>query len=112
MIDISEDVTMKTAVAFLVASTFSICAFGAEPLDRPIGIEAENWIPVSDKLGFVIVATTEPAVPRIQQPNTLLLLNKVAPDAPAAGFFMIKSENGWRRLVVLSPADIAAAAKG
>lgn len=103
---------MKIAFAFLVASMFSVRAFGAEPVDRPIGIEAENWIAVSDKLGFVILATTEPAIPRIQQPSTQLLLNKVAPEAPAAGFFMIKGENGWRRLVVLSPADIAAATKG
>ena len=102
---------MKTAVAILVAM-FSACALGAEPADRPIGVDSENWIPVSDKLGFVVVATTEPAMPQIQHPDTRLLLNAVTPEAPAAGYFMIKGENGWRRLVVLTPADIAAATKG
>lgn len=99
---------MKAALAVLVAM-FSACAFGAEPADRPIGIEAKDWIPVSDKLGFVVVGMAEPALRIIQQPDSRLLLNKVAPEAPVAGYFMIKAENGWCRLVVLTPADIAAA---
>lgn len=105
---------MKRSVSlvFVLASLFSFFAFAAEPGDRPIGVEAKDWIPVTANLGFVVVAITELA-PGIQGPTSpQLLLNEVAPAAPAAGYFMIKSENGWRRLVVMTPADIAAAAKG
>jgi hypothetical protein len=102
---------MKQVTTFFVAMLFSLCAVSAEP-NPPIGVDPEQWIQIADNLGFVVVTTTEPAVPRPLGPNPQLLLNKVAPEAPAAGYFMIKGENGWRRLVVMTPADIAAAAKG
>jgi hypothetical protein len=102
---------MKQPTTFLVAMFFSLCAVSAEP-NRPIGVDPEQWIQIADNLGFVVIATTEPAVPRPIGPNPQLLLNKVAPEAPAAGYFMIKSENGWRRLIVMTPADIATATKG
>jgi len=102
---------MKSIVTLLVAMLFGVCALGAEPTTRPVGVEPESWIQVTENLGFVVVSTTEPTIPRIQSPNPQLLLNKVAPEPPAAGYFMIKSENGWRRLVVMTPADIAAAVK-
>jgi hypothetical protein len=103
---------MKSIATFFVAMFFGVCALGAEPADRPVGVEPESWIQVTENLGFVVVSTTEPTIPRVQGPNPQLLLNKVAPEAPAAGYFMIKSQNGWRRLVVMTPADIAVAAKG
>jgi hypothetical protein len=105
-----EDSVMKPAMIFLVALLFGVCAFAAEP-DRPIGVDSNNWIQISPNLGFVVVATSEPASPKLEGSNPQLLLNKVAPEAPAAGYFMIKSQSGWRRLVVMTPADIAAAVK-
>ena len=81
--------------------------------ERPIGVEAKDWIPVSDKLGFVIVTTVEPpadkniyAQPRDARP---LFAPVAPPPASAAGYFMIKTADGWRRLVVMSPADISVA---
>ena len=104
---------MKSIATFLVALLFGMCALGAEPTNRPIGVEPEDWIPVSDNLGFVVV-TTEPAIPQVQGATVSrqLLLNKISPEPPAAGYFMIKSGDGWKRLVVMTPADIAAATRG
>jgi len=101
---------MKRLAALLVVLLFNIGAHGAEPGDHPIGVETKDWIRIGENLGFIVVATKEP-VPRIQGPSSLLLLNKVAPDAPAAGYFMINGENGWRRLVVFRPDDVVTAAK-
>jgi len=100
---------MKSIATFFVALLFGVCALGAEPTNRPIGIEPENWIPVTDNLGFVVVKT-EPAIPQVRGANESrqLLLNKVSPEPPAVGYFMIKSGDGWRRLVVMTPADISA----
>jgi hypothetical protein len=35
-------------------------ALGASGSDRPAGVDAQNWIPVSDKMGFVV---TTPSIP-------------------------------------------------
>jgi hypothetical protein len=89
-------------------------AFGADTGDRPIGVEAQDWIPVSEKLGFVVVSTV--GSPKANFPNppqgerALPLLRGVMPPAPAAGYFMVKTSDGWRRLVVMTPADLATAA--
>jgi hypothetical protein len=115
---------MKTSVLSIsiLAAFLSAGAWAAEPErpaaatpwtappDRPIGVEADDWIMISEKLGFVVVATTE-AMPEIQGPNPTLLLNRIAPDPAAKGYFMIKGANGWRRLVVMTPSDIAAVAR-
>lgn len=100
---------MKLSLVLLIVSFIATPAFAVEPPDRPIGVEAKNWIAITDKLGFVVVATTEPTIPRLEGPSRQLLLNEVAPPAPAAGYFVIKTEDGWRRLVVMAPADLAAA---
>ena len=89
-------------------------AFGADTGDRPIGVEARDWIPVSEKLGFVVVSTV--GNPKVNYPNApqgeraLPLLRGVTPPVPAAGYFMVRTIDGWRRLVVMTPADLAAVA--
>jgi hypothetical protein len=105
---------MKSIATFFVALLFGVCALAAEPTNRPLGVEPENWIPLTDNLGFVVVATTEPVIPQVQGATVSrqLLLNEVSPEPPAAGYFMIKSGDGWRRLVVMTPADIVSATKG
>ena len=90
---------MKTiAAAFLVcASIFTLCiAVGAAETDRPAGVAASNWIPINDKLGFVVIPPeTYPAATPDKQ--SLLL-------APAAsGYLMARSGVGWQRLVIVEP---------
>ena len=136
---------MKNSVRFSLVSAFAFLAhlaMAAEPADhsnvdsgdRPIGVEAKDWIPISDKLGFAILKTEqspsdkatlgldrpciaipraakrEPQTPATQYLGQCIPVTRVAtPPAPAAGYFMVKTAEGWRRLVVMTPADILAA---
>jgi hypothetical protein len=88
----------------IIAATFLICAsiltihfaVGAAGTDRPSGVAAPNWIPINDKLGFVVMPPeTYPVVSTDKQP---LLLTPAA-----SGYFMARSSLGWQRLVIAQP---------
>ncbi|HEV2701940.1 MAG TPA: hypothetical protein VGV09_09945 [Steroidobacteraceae bacterium] len=64
--------------------------------DRPQGVAAGAWIPLNARLGFV-VAPPDASRPHAAASNDLLL----AP--PVAGYFMIKGETGWSRVVLADP---------
>ncbi len=64
--------------------------------DRPPGVAAGAWISLNARLGFV-VAPHAADQPPVAGGNALLL----AP--PVAGYFMIKSETGWARVVIADP---------
>jgi hypothetical protein len=83
-------------VMSLVAASLLVVHFasGATVPDRPAGVEARNWIPVSGTLGFVVVA---PDTPMVASRDALLLM------PPAEGYFMAKTGSGWRRLVIVEP---------
>ena len=52
---------MKAIAASLLilASVLAVhFANGASSPDRPAGVDAQNWIPVSDKMGFVVTTPT------------------------------------------------------
>jgi hypothetical protein len=90
---------MKTIAATLLilASVLTVhFASGASGPDRPAGVNAENWIPVSDKMGFVV---TTPRIYPMPMPDrqTLFL------TAPAEGYFMVHTGNVWQRLVIQDP---------
>jgi hypothetical protein len=70
-------------------------AHGTSIGDRPAGIEARNWIPVSDKLGFVV--TTPNQYPSAAPAQALLL------TPPAEGYFMVRVGNGWQRIIINDP---------
>jgi hypothetical protein len=85
---------MKAIAAILLvfASVLAVhFASGASPGDRPAGVNNENWIPVSDKMGFV-VTSSHPFPP----PAVML-----AP--PAEGYFMVRTGNGWQRIIIQDP---------
>lgn len=104
-------VSILATSATLAAEPAKPPAFGADLGARPIGVEANEWIPISDTLGFVVVSTQADPI-RYEGPppgeRTRPLLRGVMPPAPATGYFMVKTTDGWRRLVVMSPADLAA----
>jgi hypothetical protein len=81
------------AVSLLIlASVLAIhFANGASSPDRPAGVEAQNWIPVSDKMGFV--ETSSHPFP----PDDVML----AP--PAEGYFMVHTGNRWQRIIINNP---------
>jgi hypothetical protein len=62
--------------------------------DRPQGVAAGAWISLNPRLGFVVAPTVRAPVAGA---NALLL----AP--PVEGYFMIKGETGWSRVVIAEP---------
>jgi hypothetical protein len=64
--------------------------------DRPPGVDAGAWISLNARLGFVVAPHAANQPPGAGG-NALLL----AP--PVAGYFMIRSETGWARVVIADP---------
>ena len=83
-------------LAVLSLSLVSYTSFGTDTQDRPAGVTAANWVPVSDRLGIVLVQSEAP-IARPISPTTLLL------RPPVSGYYMVKGANGWTRLVIVEP---------
>ena len=88
------------AASLLILSTVLTIHFarGASTPDRPAGVDAHHWIPVSNKMGFIV--TTPQSVPGAlvtadQQP---LLLSP-----PAEGYFMVHTGHTWQRIIIQNP---------
>jgi hypothetical protein len=79
-----------TAVLFVVSAFAIHFAIGASSPDRPAGVDARNWIPVSDKMGFVV--TTPRVFPMPMPDRQVLFLT-----TPAEGYFMVHTGNVWQR---------------
>jgi hypothetical protein len=68
------------AILLVLASVLAVhFAIGASSPDRPAGVDAQFWIPVSDKMGFVV---TTPRIYPMPMPDRHALL--LAP--PAEGY--------------------------
>jgi hypothetical protein len=93
------------AAAFLVCASILIIHFavGAPGTDRPAGVAASDWIPINDRLGFVVTPSGSSGVTTPDQQPLLLI-----PAAP--GYFMARSRLGWQRLVIIEPMKGPAAA--
>lgn len=65
------------------------------PIGLPVFAE-RDWIPVSDKMGFVV--TTPDMYPGPGGGNQVLLLTP-----PAEGYFMVRTGNGWQRIIINDP---------
>jgi hypothetical protein len=90
---------MKTlAAALLILGSMLAIHFanGASSPDRPADVDAQNWIPVSDKMGFVV--TTPRIFPMPMPDRQVLFLT-----TPAEGYFMVHTGNVWQRLVIQDP---------
>jgi hypothetical protein len=90
---------MKAVAASLLilASVLAIhFALGASTPDRPAGVDAQDWIPVTDKMGFVV--TTPHAFPMPMPDRQVLFLT-----APAEGYFMVHRGNVWQRITIKDP---------
>ena len=88
-----------TISLLILASILTIhFALGASNPDRPNGIDAQDWIPVSDKMGFV-VTTSE------GYPGTLVTTDRqpllLAP--PAEGYFTVRAGDHWQRITIKDP---------
>jgi hypothetical protein len=86
------------ATLLVLASVLGIpFANGASSLDRPAGVDAGHWIPVSDKMGFVV---TTPSIPgrRVTTDGQPLLL-----ASPEEGYFMVHRGEVWQRIIIQDP---------
>jgi|HubBroStandDraft_5_1064220.scaffolds.fasta_scaffold107476_1 hypothetical protein len=109
---------MKTLITVgalaLLSFVIVMHAVGADAPNRPPGVTAAEWAPVSDTLGIVLVQqnfgggdlVARPAAPGDSQgkpmpypPQSGVLL--LSP--PANGYFMVKRGSRWVRLVVVEP---------
>jgi hypothetical protein len=83
-------------LSVLLLSLVSYTSLAADVQDRPAGVTAANWVPVSDRLGIVLVQSEAPVATSV--PRTSLLLKP-----PVSGYYMVKGANGWTRLVIVEP---------
>lgn len=63
--------------------------------DRPQGVAASEWVPVSERLGLVVVAVPRQVNARPVQGLYLL--------PPINGYFMLKAGGRWTRLNLVVP---------
>ena len=85
-----------TAVLILVSGLAIHLALGASDPDRPAGVAERDWISVSDKMCFVV--TTPHYSPGLGGGDQPLLLTP-----PTEGYFMVRSGNGWQRIIIQDP---------
>jgi hypothetical protein len=98
----NEEIHMRRALIFSAAVvTISLAVMplvrGQGVPDRPEGVAAGAWIPLNGRLGFVVA----PAAAGRMVPN--VSANDLALAPPVAGYFMIKGETGWSRVVIAEP---------
>jgi hypothetical protein len=100
---------MAAGAIALVSVVAVIHAVAADGPDRPLGVNASQWAPISDSLGVVIVpppfAPLGPAAPAsadAPRPSVQPMGGAILAP-PANGYFMVKRAGHWVRLVVIEP---------
>ena len=93
----------------LLTAAFTMNSAVAADDDRPLGVDEQNWLPISDKFGFVVVAEkSERSGPGSRQ---VLLADpaRVSADLmpPKKGYFVIKTKAGWQRVVISDVSEVA-----
>jgi hypothetical protein len=89
-------------------------AIGADAPNRPPGVSAAEWAPVSDTFGIVLVQQSpgagDPNVVRPAEPDdSPVKRSQILPQMgavlspPTNGYFMVKRGSRWVRLVVVEP---------
>jgi hypothetical protein len=108
---------MKTLVGiafFVLAASGLSFAVSSNAPDRPRGIAADHWAPISSTLGVVLVSDTEqngspPRVMGAVDPTALIDVPSPAVQAiidegqPVRGYLMVKRGKVWRPLTVVPP---------
>ena len=87
------------ALIVVAAATAIPLAFAQDETTRPPNVASEAWVPITDRLGTVLMAPAGSTGPPIISNRGALLLTP-----PAGGYFMVKDAGGeWRRLVIVEP---------
>lgn len=100
------------AAAAMVAGAVLVGAIAADAPNRPPGVSADAWAPISDTVGVVLVAQMPAAgevgalpepgsqgqrqVPNVGVGGAILI-------PPATGYLMVKRGGTWQRLILIEP---------
>jgi hypothetical protein len=89
-------ILLISIAAAVVSLTGAAVVSGKTASSRPQGVSANQWIPISDKLGFVVLPATSIASGSAD-PDVLLV------KPPVEGYFMVKDHSGWSRVAIAEP---------
>jgi hypothetical protein len=98
--------TMKRLAYISLAALLlisSLNSFSAAPSNRPTGVSAEEWVPVSDRVGIVLVQPPAASAEPMNNPVSPTVLLRLLRPA-LGGYFMVRGAGGWVRLIVIEPA--------
>jgi hypothetical protein len=92
---------MKTVLAVILLAAASALTghfvLGANAPDRPNGVEADHWIAMNERLGFVMVPKTFGYVGPRGDAQVLFA------EGPVEGYFAAKTATGWKRIEIVRP---------
>lgn len=114
---------MKRAIIGAAIAATAIASFvtiSGDAPDRPAGVTASEWIPITDSFGIVLMQTHPPvtgsgdAIEMLESQNGLLVPPRGGSSStpsstmlllrpPVGGYFMVKGAGGWTRLIVVEP---------
>jgi hypothetical protein len=80
----------------VISLTGAAVVSGQTTSNRPQGVSAKQWIPLSDKLGFVVLPSASIGAGSAD-PDVLLV------KPPVEGYFMLKDNSGWSRIAIAEP---------
>ena len=102
--------TLATLALSLAAAFVTQHAAAADSADRPAGVEERHWIPITERLGFVVLAQKKQFPPPFPVNREALVPPPESISAelmpPEKGYFVVKTSTGWRRLVVTDASDL------
>jgi hypothetical protein len=90
---------MRALITLLILTSGALAlstAIGGDSPDRPPGVSAADWSPISASLGVVLAPHQDAAVV-MGTPQDLLL------GGATEGYFMVKQRGVWQRLVLVNP---------
>lgn len=100
---------LRVCALLIVATYATHSAFAAEDADRPAGVDAQHWLPISDGFGFVVVAEPKAHITPGSRQVLIADPERVSADLmpPKKGYFVIKTKAGWQRVVMADLSESA-----
>jgi hypothetical protein len=92
-------IALAVVLSLTLAVAAVIPALGQDNSSRPDGVSMEEWMPISDNLGLVVVSQW----PGADAGPTIGSRQALIATPPINGYFMVKRGTQWTRVVVLEP---------
>jgi hypothetical protein len=89
---------IASVVALSVATALVSAAGAGAASGRPPGVSADDWAPLGDSLGVVLVHRSQSAA----------AVRSALPSDVAQGYLMVRRHDEWRRLVLIDPIKASA----